>query len=168
LLRCLAVPCFRPRAPCSKFWQFASDVSRRTQPKPQLQRREKILSPNCPVHHAVAFWLAPPSSRRDTRSGLGASSPTCHSSSCSWTAARRSRDRENDMSQHRIDIGPSCCPAVRRVQMAILRVLPGTIVDLLLGLFEVFVKLRRRVKVMSLTFHISSSYVLASGTLLPF
>jgi hypothetical protein len=79
------------------------------------------------------------------------------------------RDREGGIRQHRIDVGPPCCLAVRRVQMAILRVLPGTIVDLLLlGLVEVFVKLRRRAKVMSLTSHICPSYIQLPGTFLAF
>ena len=48
-------------------------------------------------------------------------------------------------------------------------VLPGTLVDLLLlGLFEVFVKLRGRAKVMSLTIHICSSYIQLPGTFLAF
>ena len=73
------------------------------------------------------------------------------------------------MSQYRIDIGPPCCLIVWMVHTEILRVLPGTIVDLLpLGLFKVFVKLRRRAKVMSLTSHICPSYIQLPGTFLAF
>jgi hypothetical protein len=73
------------------------------------------------------------------------------------------------MSQHRIDIGPPCCLAVCGVHMAILRVLPGVVVDdLSIGLVEVSMKLRRRAKVMSLTFYVSSSYVQASGMFFAF